>query len=309
MEEITQDNLRHHLLEECIAMVKHLSADGQDIPKHAASLLRVNVNDDKQIMMDDAEVLQLHRQLSRKLAPARPKTVWLLYKEAQKAKWLNFLGPVNLIRRLMLTAIVSLFLFIGLSLSPAISVTNIEDGIYRQNGVILLIVLLFYLASASLGASFSNLFQANKYIINNTFDPKYESVYWVRFVLGIIAGILMAVVIPLPVVTDTSNAISAHMALVSRPLLAMLGGFSAALVYRILYRMVYAVESLFMGKQDEETERKISEIQSTNEIMRDNEQQKHINNLLAIQGKLTQGKTPEEMKEEIKKAIEEISSN
>ena len=36
------------------------------------------------------------------------------------------------------------------------------------------------------------LFEANKYVVASTFDPKYESSYWIRFVLGLIAGLLLS---------------------------------------------------------------------------------------------------------------------
>jgi hypothetical protein len=38
--------------------------------------------------------------------------------------------------------------------------------------------------TAGLGACFAALFLANRYIAEGTFDPKYESSYWIRFILG-----------------------------------------------------------------------------------------------------------------------------
>lgn len=298
-------NLRQYLLEECYAMVKHLSAYGKDIPSETTSILKCAKEDLKSLEISEQEILKLHRVLSKKIAPASPKTIWLLCKESNKAKWLNFLGPVGLIRRMMFTAICSLICFIAISLSPQINFENIKSGIYALNGFELLVVMIFLLTSASLGASFSNLFQANQYIVKNIFDPKYESSYWIRYVLGIIAGIMLAMIIPVPDATETGDA---HLAVASRPMLAMLGGFSASLVYRIMFRMVYAVESIFIGKQSEETERKLANLQMSNDIELENGRQQFANKLYKLQLLINQGKSTKEIDEEIRKIISEINT-
>jgi hypothetical protein len=298
-------NLRQYLLEESYAMVKHLSANGKDIPVETSQILKCNVEELNSLEISDQEILKLHRALSKKIAPARPKTVWLLCKESHRKKWLKFLGPVGLVRRLMVIAIISLICFIAVSLSPQINLENIQSGIYALSGTKLLIVMSFLLTSASLGASFNNLFQANQYIVKNIYDPKYESSYWIRYVLGIIAGIMLAVVIPIP---DVNEANDAHFAVASRPMLAMLGGFSASLVYRILFRIIYSVESIFIGKQSEETERKLAVLQSSNDNELENGRQQFVNKLLQLQSQVNQGKSSKEIDEEVQKMISEITT-
>lgn len=303
-----ESNLRKYLLEECYAMVKHLSSYGKDIPSDSVFLLQCEATDLSSLEVSGQEILKLHRALSKKVAPASPKTIWLLCKESNKSQLLKFLGPVGLVRRLMLTALVSLLVFIITSLTKDINVTSIGESIYDQSGVQLLIVMIFYLSSASLGASFSNLFQANNYIVNNNFDPKYESSYWIRYVLGIIAGIMLAVVIPVPeeVASGDGETTIAQLADASRPLLAMLGGFSASLVYRIMFRLVYAVESIFIGKQSEETERKLANLQTANDIELENNKQQFVNKLLKLQAQVSQGKSANEIAAEVQTIISEI---
>lgn len=299
------DNLTNYLLEECYAMVKHLSADGKDIPKSAVSILEDDLDNDHS-QINEQEIISLHKSLSKKISPARPKTVWLLYKESQVKNWYSFLGPVGLIRRLMILSLISLTLFIFLSLSSEINFDNIKNGIYEQNGVVLFIVLSFYLTSASLGASFSNLFQANKYIINNTFDTKYESSYWIRYVLGIIAGILLAVIIPMPETSSSSS--DTQLLIISRPVLAMLGGFSASLVYRILFRMVTAVESLFIGKSKENDRKLLSEIQTRKDIELENEQLRILNKLLTLQNSILINNNKVDIQKEIANTISALNN-
>ena len=300
-------NLRQYLLRESFAMVKHLSTEGKAIPLLASSILDLEKHNCCEVDMKNKEILKLHRELSKKIAPAHPKTIWLLYQESQTSRWLNFLGPVTLIRRFMLVAIISLFAFIALSCNEFISVKDISEGIYKLDNWPQFIILSFYLTSASLGASFSTLFQANRFIINNTFDPKYESSYWIRYVLGIIAGIMLATIIPMPDNIGKLDNANAQLVIASRPLLAMLGGFSSALVYRILYRMVFAVESVFIGKQSDQVEAKITNINAKNEMAKENEKQRFVNQLVSLQGQINLGKSTDEMNAEIQKKISEMS--
>jgi hypothetical protein len=306
METIPKESLKHCLLEECYAMVEHLSAEGKTIPVLASPILQYDKKNCGNMDMTDEDVLKLHNELSKKVAPARPKTILLFCKESQKKSMLNFLGPVNLVKRLMFVALTSLILFIIISLSEDINDKNIQYTIFEKSGFSLFIILSFYITSASLGAAFSNLFQANKHITNNTFDPKYENSYWIRFVLGVIAGFLLAVIIPMPEEFAADNK-TTNIEIFGRPLLAMLGGFSAALVYRILFRMVYAVESVFIGKQSDVVEQKITNMKSANEMDKENERQKLVNQLLALQGQINTGKTPEEISKEIQNTISRIS--
>lgn len=301
----TQEATRKYLVEECFAMIKYLSTAGREIPELASLLIKSEHADTKGIDIGPEDLIRLNNELSKRVSPARPNSIWLLYKEAQRKSILSFLGPVNLVKRLMLMALTSLIAFIAISLSPQINHESIDNTIFDKWGFELAIILAFYITSASLGAAFSNLFQANKHILNDSFDPKYETSYWIRYVMGVIAGFLLAVVIPLPAeFADTNDS---NLEVFSRPLLAMLGGFSSALVYRILFRLVYAVESVFVGKQSEQAEKEIAGMKTLNEIDKQNEKQKIVSELLALQGEVSQGKTAYELRENIQQAITKLN--
>src|SRR5262245_23766312 len=57
--------------------------------------------------------------------------------------------------------------------------------------------------------------------------PHLQHLYWIRFALGLLAGVLLAELVP----TDTSHSVYHG---VAKPTLALLGGFSASVVYRLL---------------------------------------------------------------------------
>lgn len=147
------------------------------------------------------------------------------------------LGPIALIRKLVLVSILLLVVFLLTALSP--DVNSVNGDVFTSSGMNLLVNEVFLLAAAGIGAAFAALFTASRYIARRTYDPQYESTYWIRFVLGLLAGIVLASLIPV----KADSTIGAF----SRPLLALVGGFSAAVVFRILTRLVATLESLFQG--------------------------------------------------------------
>jgi hypothetical protein len=91
----------------------------------------------------------------------------------------------------------------------------------------------FRLTAAAVGACFANLFRAYRYVSAGTYDPKLDMSYWMRLILGLIAGYILAELISLDF--DT---------MLGRPLLAILGGFSASAVFKFLERLVQSVETI-----------------------------------------------------------------
>ena len=149
--------------------------------------------------------------------------------------WFGVLGPVRLIRHMVVAVVILLALFIGLASTRWINATS--GDILTSHGGSALANEVFFLAAGGIGAAFAALFRAYHYIAEGTYDPKYESSYWIRFILGLMAGVLLPALVPLG---EASSP-------VTRPALALVGGFSAGLVYTILQRLVDVVGSLFKG--------------------------------------------------------------
>ncbi len=302
-----RDTAELTILQESIAMIKHLSAMGAKIPVEAEVLLdcesEIEGLHDLDALVDTGQLsrkilLDIHFLLSSKISPARPQTIKLLFDESKHITMFHFLGSVGLVRRLMAASIVSLLLFILISLSPDVNPTSVKEGVLVSNGPELLKNLIFFLSAAGLGASFSNLFEANKYIINNTYDPKYEPAYWIRFVLGLIAGLMMAVLIPI----DTSG----NTQMITVPLLAMLGGFSSSLVYSILNRFVKTISTLIQGDSEAKFEGKSNELKNALVQETNLYKNKNISNLLALQSKIKDG-TDTDIDTHIQQMISDIS--
>ena len=238
-------SLRDQLLDECEAMAKFALSSGKKIPSAVAQTLGAAASQKSHdgepvegtggssisgsAFGGDASAEQLariHAHLSEIVAPATPRSIIALRSSAQGAA-LGPLGSVRLLRRMMYAAGLSFLLAVvplGLSGVPAI------QGIFAP----LLVLQFTIVAAAGLGASFFALFKANRYVVNNTFDPNYEPTYWVRFALGLIAGTILGTFV--------------EVGQFAKPTLAALGGFSADAVQRILSRLVDAVSSLVRGE-------------------------------------------------------------
>ncbi|ESP91298.1 MULTISPECIES: hypothetical protein [Pseudoalteromonas] len=235
------------VLSQCQAMAEFSFHKGIKVPESImVKLEQMHAQDESKI---EAKVLtQVHNRLTDLVAPAKPETIWLMSEETKKGSWLLFLGRVPLIRKMMLVAIISLVALIALSLSSYINNENMVASMFDMEGTRLLYVQAILLASAAIGASFAALFKANSYVTAGVYDPKFESSYWVRFVVGLIAGIILTQLIPVNLdavanaaSSETGGAPVSHAAL--RITMALVGGFSANLVYKILDRIVETVQS------------------------------------------------------------------
>jgi len=278
---INNETPREELLQECMVMIRHISDKGGKIPAVASIMLECHCTDDFDISNEN--LIKIHHHLSKVVTPANPSSIRYLYLESQIKKSLPFLGSVGLVRRMMIAAFLSLITFIALSLSPDVNAETVNEGILEDSGFILLQNLLFFLSAAGLGASFSNLFQANEYIMQGSYDPKHETSYWIRFVVGIIAGLMLAVLIPFE--PENGNGTI----LISIPLLALLGGFSSNLVYKILARLVDTVDTLIQGNKEGNAKSKISEMRASLEQQKKQKEDEISSGLLNVKSFLSAG--------------------
>ncbi len=135
----------------------------------------------------------------------------------------------------------------------------------------------------------------NRYIVDGTFDPKYNASYWIRLVLGLIAGLILALLIPI----DNKSALKE----LTKPTLAMLGGFSVTVVHRILRRLVDTVESLVRGEtrdlvaaQEQASKARLSEQLAQNRIQL-------ASRLTKLQQQINASANPDELKQELERIL------
>jgi hypothetical protein len=187
-----------------------------------------------------------HNHLVAIVAPAIPRTIQYIKTSAKQAGYWGFLGKVPFAQRCMVMAILFLLGFILIRVSPYVHILA-PEGTLDSSGLPLLLHELFYFTAAGLGASFAVLFEVNQSILNATFDPFHEPFYWARFALGLIAGVMLAELVP-----EDLGKPMAHK--VAKPILALLGGFSASIVYRVLVYLCNTIVALVPGGANDESE-------------------------------------------------------
>ena len=192
--------------------------------------------------------------LSKLIAPARGATLVLLADQKRRHPILYALGPVPQVRWMLTTAVLSLLLLLGIALSGDVNAENVSKGLLNLAGLQLAKIEMFLVAAAAVGATLANLKLLNRYISNCTYDPRYDSSYWTRLVMGLISGVILSQVVFSALVghdsTAAGNAGNNALLGFGQPILAILGGFSADLVHDILTHLITVIgNTLGLRKQ------------------------------------------------------------
>lgn len=303
------------LIEECHAMMAFAFRKGLQVPESTVMMLHQLDLTDKDAT-GARDLARVHNRLAELVSPAKPETIWLMAEESHKGSWLLFLGRVKLIRKMMLVAISSLVALIALSLSSYINNENMVASMFDMEGTRLLYVQAILLAAAAIGASFSALFKANSYVTAGCYDPKYESSYWVRFVVGLIAGIILTQLIPIDLKAVADATAAQHRGTeisqaALRITMALVGGFSANLVYKILDRVVETIQS-FIAPPATPAPDNSTQSQALQVRLQELEQLTSVSlGILAIQQKLTSDPdiTPEQVHLMLSELIDTVTSS
>jgi len=304
--------LSRQMFVECDALAKYAFASGVPIPARLLAGLSLLDLEAEKASTDDVTTPEnpdfpsavalgpLHIGLAKLVSPATPRGI--IHLAEQGNAFLSFLGSVPLVRQLMGLAFLSLFLFVGISLSPMVDSANMAKDLLTLDGMPLLLNQAFLLVSAAMGASFSGLFQANRHCVQGRYDPKYDSSYWVRFVLGLISGLTLAELLSV----DPASAEKMVGGGLSKPLLAMLGGFSSDLVYRLLRRLVDTVESLVKGSTNNiiQQHEQRAQDQAANNLGQDRLQL--ASSLMRFERKMLTGAEPDTLSAELRETIDRL---
>jgi hypothetical protein len=293
-------NLATSLLRQCEAMTRYAFGNGKSVPGDIVEMLQTfsTQQPSNGTTLDVKQLASVHDRLCQIVAPASPATIQLFEKAATGGPAKQLLGPVPLIRRMMALAGFFLVGILLISLSPDVTGKAADSDMFEASGWTLFLNEVFLLCAAGLGATFAALFQVNRYIVNCTYDPKYEACYWIKFVLGMIAGFMLSELIDIHSTAATSGDLT-------RPVLAMVGGFSATVVYRILTRLTETIESLFQGDTKEmiATQQQAIKTKLTQQMNQD--RLKLAAGLIDLQKLVASGAT-DELKQKLDKAVSDL---
>lgn len=290
--------VRDQMLQECEVLARYALASGMSVPASAVDAIEKARFAPANQPFDAAALVKAHDQLCRLVAPATPRALMIMGDEHNAASRLAWAGSVGFVRRMMAAAVISVILFFALSATP-FTTSGVAKNWQNGAGWDVVFNQLFWMSAAGIGASFALLRQVNDYIVARNYDPKYEPTYWIKFLLGVMAGFIMAALLPEVIGAQTAGSSNTATAL-GVPTLAMLGGFSASAVYRILSKIVESIENVFRSSPREEaTQReKAAQVKASEDIsqMRMNV----ASQIVALQQELSSGKDPAQLSETLR---------
>jgi len=264
--DVSKKVVLYKLLYNCELMYDYLSATGKKMPEWViAGLSEINIKTvnilkdyesgkgkarqpetiDFEVQVKIAEAIAgdkdkltlLFNKLTDLSAPASPCS---LENTIPTHKLFFRAGPrfVRLIRDFWL---ISLSCLLGYLLLSVFMTKRVDPG----NGLDSLILFQLQLTfSAGLGACFYALNTARKYIVARTFDNNYITHYYNRIIIGIIAGIILANIINESFFKGNETGIIKQL---TPSVIALLGGYSAEAVVKILNRLVDMLTTLVEG--------------------------------------------------------------
>ena len=274
-----RERLWRRMARECEAMMEHALSTGRVVPaevvKHLdqaisapAELAAVAASDrlDDDAPPPDTEgrssstiktsrltlLAKAHAELALAIAPATPEAVLLMADErGRHPVWYQF-GPLPLVRQMLGLTLISLVALLGVGVSPEISAANMSN--VDLFGYSFFIVEAYLISAASIGACFANLHRINTVISDGTYDPRVQSTYWTRWVMGVIAGtVLSGLVYDFPLSHSGNDAAIAARGTFVQPILALVGGYSVDFVHGILKRTINTLGNFF-GVSDQEVD-------------------------------------------------------
>lgn len=241
------------VLEETYAMVSHALKTGIDFD---GAQLKEFEEIKRSGKIDIGKLLAIHQSLAASIQPATPAGI--AYSRSSKKSLLSPFENLPPVVSHMLY--LTVFFVVGFIITsnycgieaPAEGTTNGALECEAQFQVSLLLIF-----AAGIGACFFNLYKMYDYIVKSVFDPKYLASYWLRLALGIVAGFILAEMIPPDYVKGSSFG---------KPMLALLGGFSADAVNWTLQRLVETLKALIKGGSDAEIKKQESAIKALADV-------------------------------------------
>jgi hypothetical protein len=133
-----------------------------------------------------------HAGLARAIAPATPEAVLLMADERERHRLWSALGPVPLVRQMLGLALFSLVVLLAVSIDAAVNTENMAKSLLELSGLPLLMVEGFWSRPRLSAPVLPICREINTFISEGTYDPRFQSTYWTRWVMGVISGVILS---------------------------------------------------------------------------------------------------------------------
>ena len=229
------------LREDIDLMLEYLLDSGKPLPVPAGLLAGVRSSGAKR-EDGDAALIDVHSRLSRAIRPVTPTT---LRETERVGRGFGLFVRNAAVNFFVLVAIVSLLAFVAVSIASTLKgewpdESTRPDRTWLED--------LAILASAGLGTSLYSLRIASRYIQKRTFDPAYNQIYIIRFVVGLLSGTILGY-FGEPLLGAAGASQDGATVTLGSAAFALVGGFSADAVVRILQRVSDTLVTLVGGPE------------------------------------------------------------
>ncbi|HEX6039494.1 hypothetical protein [Longimicrobium sp.] len=295
------ETLHGELVNECVAMTRYLLASGAGVPADLVAQVDA-CSSASGGPADAASLANVHQRLVRLVHPAKPGSIVYLQEVAANRPSRSTLGTVPVVRQILGISLVCLAAFIGLGVFGSVATAR-NGALVESVAVRVFLQEIFWMSAAGLGASFATLFEVNQQITGRTYDPTTAPWLWVRLTLGVVAGFVLVALVPM----GEAGGRGAHP--MAKPTLAMLGGFSAPVVYLALNRLVESVESMF---QPDDRQGAAARRRSVNAQVEQDGAESRISlaaELLQLQRSLAAGSPPATVSAELGALVERLNTS
>lgn len=167
--------------------------------------------------------------------------------------------------------------------------------------------------AAMLGAAFYTLYTANSYIVQRTFDRRYTTHYIVRFVLGVVAGVILANFGGYVLTGTLTGNAEAPGIVLAQTLLALIGGYSADAVNAIFTRVAETLTTMVRGDRHQqaamEAEAEVAKTKMDAAAQVTGRVQAELGRLQSLLADAVRAQAPEELIAAIRRQLEELSQN
>jgi hypothetical protein len=242
-------------LNEIQCMCAHATSQGIALPSATTGALAALMADVGYFHVDSAsaptnvaawtaQALTVHAELSALVAPAKPSSLESNPKLTRLRQWPRHYPTV---------AAIAAAGFIGLGLfivGAGIATRHAGPGLNLWGQ-------MACAGAALLGSAFFSTFEASKYIVARTYDARYEGVYFIRFLLGVVAGLILSNF-------GSTLMPGAHTptGMLGLATLALLGGYSSDAVNRILMRVSDTLSAAVEGTDTDELKAKDEQLKA-----------------------------------------------
>jgi F0F1-type ATP synthase membrane subunit c/vacuolar-type H+-ATPase subunit K len=204
----------------------------------------ITVNTDLNTLIQNSNVgdlINAHNILCKNIAPATPKSIVYTKKLNTESNGKSIFQKLPLLRNLILLAVLFLIAYVATGMSPLVNNDSLDKGIMSNNGLPLLLNIIYLGSVAGLGVLFYLLKEVTVSLKNSSLIPENAIAYLSQIILGIMAGIIMSEIISF----YTTNPKQIN--LFNKSVLALVGGFSSDAIFSILQGIIAKIKNIFIS--------------------------------------------------------------